>query len=117
MNRNLANSKTPNFLTITFKVCVLVEVVYLFVDSFHVFLEMVLSLEPVGTDCTNVGLRAVGFLVHRRLTIFMKNRFALINILHFEMIRIDPFNKGRGSERRRSERRQAKNFRTSKWSF
>ncbi len=24
---------------------------------------------------------------------------------------------GRGSERRRSERRQAKNFRTSKWSF
>ncbi len=25
--------------------------------------------------------------------------------------------KGRGSERRRSERRQAKNFRTSKWSF
>ncbi len=26
-------------------------------------------------------------------------------------------NHGRGSERRRSERRQAKNFRTSKWSF
>ena len=69
MDRNLANSKTPNFLTITFKVCVLVEVFYLFVDSFDVFLEMVLSLEPVGTDCANVGLRAVGFLVHRRLIV------------------------------------------------
>jgi hypothetical protein len=41
------------------------------------FLEMVLSLEPVGTDCANVGLRAVGFLVHRGLTFLMKNRFAL----------------------------------------
>jgi hypothetical protein len=53
-------------------------------------------------------------MYHQRIKIHLSELHVLKNQSDFIIIAI--FTE-RGSERRRSERRQAKNFRTSKWSF